>query len=92
MTWFIRPMPPAASLIICTVVEDVEYGGKLPSFGGTWINFRQSLDNFCVLVTNLLFEAANFSVEGIKRLCIVLLLGALYLVLELADIAIGPQL
>ena len=60
--------------------------------GGIWINFSEPLDNFCVFRTNLLFEAANFGVKRINRLCIVLLLGAPYLVLELPDIAVGPQL
>ena len=85
-------MPPGSSLLFAPVVEGVEYGGKLPSFGGIWINFSEPLDNFCVFRTNLLFEAVNFGVKRINRLCIVLLLGAPYLVLELPDIAVGPQL
>jgi len=46
MTLFIRSMPPGSSLLFAPVVEGVEYGGKLPSFGGIWINFREPLDNF----------------------------------------------
>ena len=77
--------------LIAPVVEGVEYGGKLPSFGGIWINFREPLDNFLGTPDQFVVRGCQFWRRG-ESSAFVLLLGAPYLVLEVADIAVGPQL